>query len=53
MAIEKLYTTEEVTEVLKVNMQTVLKLIKQNKLKAKKIGREYRVKESDLQALLD
>lgn len=45
--MEKLFTSEELAEVLKINKQTVLRFIRENKIKAVKIGREYRVKESD------
>lgn len=52
MTIEKLYTPEEVAEKLSLNIRTIYRYIKSNKLKSKKIGLQYRIKESDIEALL-
>jgi excisionase family DNA binding protein len=49
----KVYTINEVEEMLTVTRRTLYSYIKDGKLKAVKIGREWRVKHSDLQAFLD
>ena len=50
--MEKLYTTEEVAGLLKVSVITIRRYIKSGKLKASKIGKDYRIKESDIESLL-
>lgn len=52
MTIEKVYTTKEIAEMLKVSEQNIRIFIKQKKIKAIKIGKNYRVKESDLNQYL-
>ncbi len=47
--MEKLYTIKQLAEALKLNIQTVRRFCATGKIKAIKIGREYRVKESDLE----
>jgi len=49
MTIPLLYTAEEVAKILKIDKQTVLRFIREKKIKAIKIGREYRIKESELE----
>ena len=49
----KIYTAEQVAKLLQVHHLTVLKLIKQKKLKAVKVGRVYRISESALNAFLE
>jgi putative molybdopterin biosynthesis protein len=44
----KVYTTDEVADMLKISRTSVLKLINQRKLKAKKIARKWRVTEGHL-----
>jgi excisionase family DNA binding protein len=44
----ELYTVQEVAKMLKVSDITVIRFIKDNKLKAVKIGNQYRIKEKDL-----
>lgn len=39
---QKVLTMKEATEYLKTSRQTLLKMIKEGKLKANKIGRSYR-----------
>jgi excisionase family DNA binding protein len=46
--LEKIYTPEQVAKYLQVHHLTVLRLIKAKKLKALKIGRIYRISESEL-----
>ncbi len=50
---EKILTPEQVAEILQIHQYTVLKFIKQGKLQASKLGRVYRIKESDVEAFLD
>lgn len=50
---EKILTPEQVAQILQVHPFTVLKFIKQGKLKASKLGRVYRIRESDLEGFLD
>lgn len=45
----KVYTTDEVADMLKISRASVLKLIKKRELKAKKIARKWRVTENHLQ----
>jgi excisionase family DNA binding protein len=51
--IGTLYTTEEVASILKQNVRTVQRLIKDKKLPAYRIGRAYKIKEADLMKLLE
>ena len=51
--MEKYYTIDEVAELLKVSKMTLYRYIKSKKLPAIKLGKEYRVSASDLQAFLD
>lgn len=50
--MEKLYTTEQVAEMLQIHPLTVLNYIKKKKLKGIKLGRVYRIRESSLQRFL-
>lgn len=47
------YSLKDVARLLKVSRQTVYNYLKSGKLKATKIGKEYRVKEKDLKELID
>jgi excisionase family DNA binding protein len=49
---DELLTTTEVAARLKVTRQTVQRLIKTGKLVASRVGREWRVKHSELDAFL-
>jgi excisionase family DNA binding protein len=49
----KLYTVEEITEILKVTQRTLYNYIKSGSLKAVKIGKYWRVKHTDLQDFLE
>lgn len=49
---EKFYTTEQVASMLQVHPFTILKFIKQGKLKGIKLGRVYRILESDVENFL-
>jgi excisionase family DNA binding protein len=50
---EKFFTTEQVANILQVHPFTILKFIKQGKLKGIKLGRIYRIKESDINKFLE
>lgn len=46
--LSKLYSVEEVRKYLEVGRNTVYELINQGKLKAKKVGRAYKITENAL-----
>lgn len=50
---DKLLTTEQVAEILQVHPFTVLKYIKQGKLKGIKLGRVWRIRESDVDKFIE
>ena len=50
---QKILTADQVAQVLQVHPFTVLKFIKQGKLRASKLGRVYRIRESDVTKFLD
>ena len=50
---DPIMTVEDAAKVLRLHPFTVLKLIKSKKLKASKIGRVYRIRESAIEAFLD
>jgi excisionase family DNA binding protein len=50
---EKILTPTQVAQILQIHQFTVLKYIKQGKIKASKMGRVYRIRESDLEKFLD
>lgn len=49
----KLYTIEEVSEILKVTPRTIYSYIKNKELEAVKIGKYWRVKHSALKTFID
>lgn len=51
--MEKLYTTDEAREYLKVSYPTIQRYIKSGKLKSQKLGRQYRITESALKEFID
>lgn len=51
--IEKFFTTEQVANILQVHPFTILKFIKEGKLKGIKLGRVYRIQESDVKHFLE
>lgn len=51
--IERFLTTEQVANILQVHPFTILKFIREGKLKGIKLGRVYRIKESDIHEFLD
>lgn len=50
---EEFYTAKELAGKLKLNIMTIYRYISSGKLKAYKIGKEFRIKSSDLDTLLD
>lgn len=50
---EKILTPDQVAQILQVHPFTVLKFIKQGKLRASKLGRVYRIRQSDVEKFLD
>ena len=41
-------TIEEAAELLKLSTKTIYRMVRENKLKASKIGRVWRIKKSDI-----
>lgn len=50
--LEQVYTVMDVARSLKVQPQTVYAMIKDGRLKAGRVGRVYRIKSADVQAVL-
>jgi excisionase family DNA binding protein len=46
------YRAEELAEMLQVNIMTIYRYIKAGRLKAYKLGREYRIDRNEFQAFL-
>jgi putative molybdopterin biosynthesis protein len=46
------YKAEELAEMLEVNIMTIYRYIKGGRLKAYKIGREFRIEKSEFQSFL-
>lgn len=53
MENEKFYKAEELAKMLKVNIMTIYRYIKAGKLKAYKIGREYRIDKNEFNNFLN
>ena len=49
----KVYTPAEAAETLKVNPQTLWRWIREGRIRASKLGRVYRIRQSDLEQFLD
>jgi excisionase family DNA binding protein len=49
---QELLTTNEAIEILRITRPTLLKLIKDGKLKATKIGHNYRILKEDLDSFI-
>lgn len=49
---DKLYTLQEVADILRVSRQTLYNNIGKGKLQATKVGKEYRITEAQLQGIL-
>ncbi len=53
MKDDAVFSTKEVAEKFKVTYLTVFRWIKAGKLKAFKVGKQYRVKQEDLEAFIE
>jgi excisionase family DNA binding protein len=49
---EQLLTPEETAEYLRVNPQTIYRLLRRGKLPGAKVGHQWRVRRSDLESFL-
>lgn len=49
---EKFLTPDQVAETLQVSIDTILRLIRDKKIKATRIGNQWRIKEGDLERFL-
>jgi len=50
---KEFYTAKELAEKLRVNIMTIYRYIKASKLKAYKIGKEFRIEKDEFQRFLD
>ncbi|MFZ2970295.1 MAG: helix-turn-helix domain-containing protein [Minisyncoccia bacterium] len=50
---EHFYTAREVADILKVNIMTIYRYVKAGKIKAYKIGKEFRIEENEFDKFLD
>ena len=53
MTNEEFFRAEELAEKLKVNIMTIYRYIKSGKLKAYKIGKEYRIDKTEFNRFLN
>ncbi len=53
MMVSRLLTVAEVAQVMRVSRMTVYRLIRRGQLKAIRVGRNYRVRENDLNLYLE
>ena len=53
MEQKELYTARELAEKLRVNIMTIYRYIKTGKLKAYKIGKEFRIDKKEFQRFLN
>lgn len=51
--IKEFYKAEDLAEKLDVNVMTIYRYIKSGKLKAYKIGKEFRIEKKDFDSLLE
>jgi excisionase family DNA binding protein len=49
---KEFYKTEDLAKLLEVNIMTIYRYIKADRLKAHKIGRDFRIKKSEFNAFL-
>lgn len=52
MTIEQFYTAEELANTLRVNIMTIYRYIKSGKLKAYKIGKEFRIDKNEFESFI-
>jgi putative molybdopterin biosynthesis protein len=53
MADQKFYTLEEVANMLRVSVETVRRLIIHGEIDAKRVGRQYRISQENLNKYLE
>ncbi|MEM4326400.1 MAG: helix-turn-helix domain-containing protein [Candidatus Pacearchaeota archaeon] len=53
MENSEFYTAKELAKKLRVNIMTIYRYIKAGKLKAYKIGKEFRIEKKEFQGFLD
>jgi len=53
MQNREFYTAKELADKLRVNIMTIYRYIKAGKLKAYKIGKEFRIEKKEFQKFLD
>ena len=51
--MEKLLTTQEVADYLGLTRRTIYTFVQEGTLRAVKVGREWRIKESELEAVIN
>ena len=51
--MDRIYSLEEISSILQVHIDTVRRYVKRGSLRAAKIGKAYRVQESDLKAFIE
>jgi excisionase family DNA binding protein len=51
--MEKLLTTQEVADYLGLTRRTIYTFVQEGTLRAVKVGREWRIKESELEAFIN
>lgn len=47
----ELYTVTEAANLLRVSVRTIRQMIRDGELRAAKVGKEYRIRKSDIEAL--
>lgn len=50
---KEFYTAEEIAKILGYNIMTIYRYIKAGKIKAYKVGKEFRIKVKDFNSFLD
>jgi excisionase family DNA binding protein len=51
--LDKLYTTQEVSKILRVSLQTVGNWLRSGKIKGSKVGKGWRIKKSELERFMN
>lgn len=50
---DQFYTLQEVAEMLKISYMTVFRWVREEKIKAHKIGKQYRIKKNQLEIFIN
>jgi len=53
MKQDKFYTAKELADILKLNVMTIYRYIKKSKIKAYKIGKEFRIEKGEFDKFLN